>query len=135
MDKSQLLQHLQENTWICLRPSGIHGTGVFALRNIPKGCDSIFSSVQDEWIYLSYEEVSRLPSHSQYLIETYCLFDETGYFVPALGFEKMDLSLYLNHDENPNVASINDGEKFIAIRDILEGEELFIDYGSIVNSQ
>lgn len=133
MDKLQLIQHLNQNTWISLRPSTIHGIGVFALRNIPRGCDTIFSNILDEWIYLTFDEVKQLPSHSQYLIETYCLFDELGYFVPAHGFEKMDLALYLNHDENPNVASINDGEKFIALRDIQEGEELFVDYGSIVD--
>ncbi len=134
MNKSELIQHLQNNTYVRLKPSGIHGVGVFAIREIPKGCDSFFSTVQDEWIYLSYTEVGQLPIAIQNLIETYCLFDDNGYFVPSHGFEKMDLSLFLNHSDRPNVASIEDGERFIALMDIKEGEELFVDYGTIVDS-
>ena len=45
----------------------------------------------------------------------------------------LGLVIYLNHSETPNVISINDGEYFEAIRDIQQGEELFVDYGTIVD--
>jgi SET domain-containing protein len=47
----------------------------------------------------------------------------------------VDLVIYLNHSETPNVISLNDGEEFEAIRDIAIGEELLVDYGTIVESQ
>ena len=54
--------------------------------------------------------------------------------MPEYGFKMVDLVIYLNHADEPNIMSINDGEDFEALRDIHEGEELFVDYGEIVNS-
>ena len=63
----------------------------------------------------------------------YSLWDDENYFVSDYGLKVMDLVNYLNHSDNPNVISINDGEFFEAIKDILTGEELFIDYETIVS--
>jgi SET domain-containing protein len=68
-------------------------------------------------------------------VGNYCLYDETNYFVPAQGFKKMDVSLFLNHSDTPNIISIHDGDYFEAIRDIKVGEELLIDYGGIVDGE
>ena len=76
-----------------------------------------------------------LSAEIQALIENYCLFDEKGYFVPAHGFKSIDLSLCLNHSDNPNLISVDDGAYFIATRDILNGEELTVDYGTICDSK
>lgn len=131
MTKEELLKELQQETYVALKPSPVHGIGVFAIRDIPKGCRTIFSKAACEWIKLSFEEVEQLPAHSRNLIETYCLYDETHYFVPDYGLKLMDLVLYLNHSDEPNIASINDGEQFEALRDIREGEELLVNYGTI----
>jgi SET domain-containing protein len=106
---------------------------VFAIRPIPRGCRTIFSKDQGEWIKLPITEVELLPAYSRELIETYCLFDEEHYFVPDYGFKLMDLVNYLNHSNNPNIISVNDGEEFEALRDIETGEELMLDYGHIVS--
>jgi hypothetical protein len=134
MIKEELLAELTYHSYVALRPSPIEGIGVFALCDIPKGCRDMFSkpSTDDKWITVSREEVSALPAHAQWLIGNYCLFDENNYFVPAHGFKKIDVSLFLNHSDTPNVISINEGEFFEAIRDIKAGEELVIDYGEIV---
>ena len=76
-----------------------------------------------------------LPSHTKFLVENYCLYDQDNYFVPDYGFKKMDVSLFLNHSDAPNIISINDGEYFEATRDIEAGEELLIDYGAIVDDE
>ena len=133
MNKAALLQELQADNYVMLKPSPVHGIGVFAIRDIPKGCRSIFSKGTGGWVRLSFEEVEQLPPHSRNLVETYCLYDETHYFVPDYGFKLMDLVLYLNHSSTPNIASINEGEEFEALRDIQEGEELLVDYGSIAD--
>lgn len=114
-----------------LKPSPVDGIGVFAIRNIPKGCRTIFSAGTGSWIRLSFTEVEQLPAHSRNLVETYCLYDEGHYFVPDHGFKLMDLTLYLNHSPEPNIVSVNEGEQFEALRDIREGEELLVNYGSI----
>lgn len=133
MTKDALLQQLRHETFVALRPSGIHGIGVFAIRDIPKGTKNIFSHGIGDWIKVSITEVEALPRHSRDLIETYCLFDEDHYYVPDYGFKVMDLVNYLNHSADPNVISVDHGEHFEALRDIKEGEELFVDYHSITD--
>jgi SET domain-containing protein len=136
MTKEELLNELAGNTWVMIKPSPIEGIGVFALQDIPKGCRSMFSktNAHEQWITITRTEVEKLPEHAKLLIENYCLYDKTNYFVPDYGFKKMDLVNFLNHSDTPNIISIQDGEFFEAIQDIKKGEELLIDYGEIVNA-
>lgn len=135
MANEQLLHELANNTWVMIKPSGIHGIGVFAVRDIPKGCREIFSSEMGEWSTVPRNEVDALPQHARDIVENYCLYDNENYFVPAQGFKTMDLSLFLNHSDTPNIISVNDGEYFETIREIKNGEELFVDYGDIVDGE
>ena len=133
MPKEKLLHQLQQQTYVMLKNSPVHGIGVFPIRDIPKGCREIFSKGMGEWIKVPIAEVETLPEHSRLLIETYCLFDEQNYFVPEYGFKMPDLVIYLNHDIAPNILSINDGEEFEALADINSGQELLINYGHLVD--
>ncbi len=133
--KDILLQQLRSHTYVMIKPSPLHGIGVFAIRPIPKGTKNIFSEGMGEWIQVSKQEVESLPQSSKDLIENHCLFDEDHYFIPEYGFKLVDLVIYLNHSEIPNVRSLNEGEQFEALRDILEGEELLVDYGTIVDCE
>jgi len=135
--KETLLSELSHHTYVMLRPSPIAGIGVFALRQIPKGCRDMFSKPDpnEQWITLSKKEVQALPVHARVLIENYCLFDEDQYYVPEKGFKALDVSLFLNHSDTPNVISIDDGNYFETLREIAEGEELLIDYGTIVDGE
>jgi SET domain-containing protein len=126
---------LQQSTYVMSQPSPLHGIGVFAIRDIPKGTRDMFSQGVGEWIKLTIAEVEALPKHSRDLVENHCLFDEDVYYVPDYGFKVVDLVIYLNHSDTPNVISVNDGEYFEAIRDIAAGEELLVDYGTIVDSK
>lgn len=133
--KATLLHELRTHTFVTLQPSAVHGIGVVALCDIPCGQKGIFSQDQSEWIPVSMQEVSELPTHVRERIENHCLFDETHYFIPEYGFNLIDPVIYLNHSEHPNVRSIDAGNDFEAIRDIKAGEELFVDYGEIVDSE
>ena len=133
--KDKLLQQLHQHTFAMLKPSPLHGIGVFAITAIQKGERKIFSDHESEWIEVSKEEVDALPQHAKSLVENHCLFNETHYYIPEYGFKILDLAVYLNHSDQPNLISINDGEFFEAIRDIEAGEELLIDYGTIVDSE
>jgi SET domain-containing protein len=133
--KDKLLQQLHQHTFAMLKPSPLHGIGVFSITAIKKGERKIFSDHESEWIEISKEEVDALPQHARDLVENHCLFNETHYYIPEYGFKIFDLAVYLNHSDQPNLISINDGEFFEAIRDIEAGEELLIDYGTIVDSE
>jgi SET domain-containing protein len=134
MTAEEILQELRKETYVMLKPSPVHGIGVFALRDIPKGCRDIFSKHEAKWIKLPISEVDLLPAHSRNLVETYCLYDEEHYYVPEYGFKIMDMVNYLNHSSTPNVQSIDDGEYFEALRDIAAGEELLVNYEAIVKT-
>ena len=135
MKKAALMNELLHNTFVMLRPSKVQGIGVFAINDIKKGQCAIFSNDKSEWIKISKAEIATLPQHSKAAVENFCLYDEGNYFVPEYGFKMVDLVIFLNHDDDPNIASINDGEDFEALRDIKAGEELFIDYGQIVEDE
>ena len=137
MTKAELLAELSNNTYVMLKPSPIEGVGVFAIADIPKGCRTMFSKpdADDEWITITKKEIEALPAPAQFLVGNYCLYDEENYFVPTRGFKKMDLALFINHADTPNIISINDGDYFEAIRDIKAGEELLVDYGEIVDGE
>jgi len=133
--KDKLLQQLHQHTFAMLKPSPLHGIGVFAITAIQKGERKIFSDHESEWIEVSKDEVDALPQHARILVENHCLFNETHFYIPEYGFKIFDLAVYLNHSDQPNLISVNDGEFFEAIRDIEAGEELLIDYGTIVDSE
>ena len=134
MKKEALLKQLQSQTYVMIKPSPLHGIGVFAIRDISKGTKNIFSEGFGDWIQVSKEEVEALPKHSRDLIENHCLFDDNNYFIPEYGFKLVDLVIYLNDSDTPNVISLNEGEQFEALIDIKEGEEVLVDYGTIVES-
>ena len=133
MTKEELLKELSQETYVALKPSALHGIGVFALADIPKGCRELFSKNVGNWIKLPIADVEKLPEHSRSLIETYCLYDEENYFVPDYGFKVIDLVNYLNHSSSPNIISVNDGEDFEALIDIKAGTELLINYEDIAD--
>jgi SET domain-containing protein len=137
MSKAALLAELSNNTYVMLQPSPIAGIGVFAIQDIPKNCRDMFSKpdVNDKWITVSKQEVDALPAHAQFIVGNYCLYDNENYFIPDHGFKKIDLSLFLNHSDTPNIISINDGDYFETTRDIKAGEELLLDYGEIVDGE
>lgn len=135
MTREELLKELSDETFITLKPSPVHGIGVFALRDIPKGCKTLFSRNVGEWIRVPITDIDQLPDQTRNMVETYCLYDETHYYLPDYGFKVMDLVNYLNHSSTPNVISVNDGEYFESLREIKEGEELLVNYGEIVDTK
>jgi len=131
MTREELLKELSGETYAALKPSAVHGIGVFAICDIPKGCRTIFSKGFGKWVKIPFRDIEILPPHSRSLVETYCLYDEDHYYVPDYGFKVMDIVNYLNHSSTPNLISVNDGEAFEALFDIPSGTELLLDYKTI----
>jgi SET domain-containing protein len=110
-----------------VKPSAIHGLGVFLLEPIPKdGLIWRFDSRIDR-VY-SEEEVASLPAHGQRYLRTYSTWHEpTGLWVLC-----GDNGRYFNHSDAPSTVSnaISFGEDR-AIRDLAVGEELTSNYATI----
>ncbi|MDB5463122.1 MAG: hypothetical protein JWP23_1511 [Phenylobacterium sp.] len=110
-----------------LRPSSIHGLGVFLLEPVRKG-DLIWRfDARIDRVY-SLDEVASLPGHVQRYLRTYSTWNEAAGLYVLCG----DNGRFFNHSEEPSTVSnaISFGEDH-AVRDLVAGEELTSDYTTI----
>ncbi|MFC6281627.1 MULTISPECIES: SET domain-containing protein [Polaromonas] len=114
------------------RRSGVHGKGVFALNDLAEG-ETLIEYVGE---IISWKEALRRhphdpkdPNHTFYFH-----MDENHVIDAKHGGNS---SRWINHSCQPNCeADENDGRVFIkALRNIKAGEELFYDYGLIIDAK
>jgi uncharacterized protein len=99
------------------------GYGVFATKLIPKGTITWIRDDLDQTF--QPQEVSGLAKAYQDILAKYTFIDRTGQAVLC-----WDLARYINHSCNANC--LGAGYEFeVAVRDILPGEELTDDYGTL----
>ena len=108
-----------------LRPSKIHGVGVFALIDIPRGT-YVFTDEDEPIVWVDKELVEALPSPIQQLYCEFAIIKNDKFGAPK-SFNALTPSWYINHSTEPNVAADAD-YRFYAIRDVVAGEELTADY-------
>jgi SET domain-containing protein len=110
-----------------IRPSKIHGLGVFLLVPVERG-ELIwrFDSRIDR-VYTN-DEIESLPPGAQDYLRTYSTWHEQSGLYVLCG----DNGRYFNHSDTPNTVSdaISFGEDR-AFRDLAAGEELTSDYSTI----
>jgi hypothetical protein len=128
--RKQLLDRVLRDCYCRLQPSTIHGIGVFAVRDIPKGrnpFDTIPKYADFGYVRITEDELDALPSKLSEAIRA--LFVPTGgvMHIPNYGLNIIHLNSYLNHSVKPNMRTRN-GYDFVAMRRILAGEELTVDY-------
>jgi SET domain-containing protein len=108
-----------------LAPSQIHGVGVFAVGKIEVGF--VPFTEQNVWIIISGKELESLSTELQVLVKHYGVQQKNGEYKIPTDFRHICLSAYLNHSINPNI----DAKEFVALRNIMPGEELTIDYNKL----
>lgn len=113
-----------------LKPSPIHGLGVFLKEPVPKdGLIWRFDARVDR-VYTE-EEIATLPAHIQAYLHTYSTWHDAAKLYVLCG----DNGRYFNHSDAPTTVSnaISFGEDR-AMRDLAPGEELTSDYKTICDS-
>ena len=113
-----------------LKPSGIHGIGVFLLQPVRKG-DLIWKYDSRVDRVYSEDEVKSLPAHMQDYLQTYSTWHEQSGLWVLCG----DNGRHFNHSDTPNTFS--DGIAFgrdFAAADLAVGVELTSDYRTICDS-
>lgn len=104
-----------------LKPSPIHGRGVFAAEFIPKGT-RVWEYREGFDHRVSKAFVDSLPDPARSTLLHYSAFWGGGYVISA------DDARFLNHPETPNLQTFADPDVDVALRDIQVGEELLEDY-------
>lgn len=117
---------------IQVRRSGVHGKGVFALRSLAAGEPIIeYTGERITW----KEALRRHPHDPKDPNHTFYFHIDDGHVIDAL--YGGNASRWINHACEPNCeADEQDGRVFIrALRDIAPGEELFYDYGLVIDER
>lgn len=109
-----------------VRPSGIHGLGLFAVRFVPRGSpvwrfepgfDHDFSPAQ----------FAALPPLAQYHTRWFCFVSRLDGHIILSG----DHACFINHSPSPNTGALPDAKPpvvTVALRDVAAGEELTCNY-------
>ena len=131
------IDKLNNSVWCTLRPSSVHGVGVFAIRDIPKGTlltDYTFTKANlpqfPKRYKCTWEEFSKLLPEIQAMILDRVLFSErhnTTYLSFISPNRHAVLQLFMNHSNTPN----SDG--IYALRDIQKDEEVTEDFAHVTN--
>ena len=115
---------------IQVRRSGIHGKGVFALQPIKKG--DVVVEYKGEIITWK-EALRRHPHDPSDPNHTFYFHLDDGYVID--GKVNGNSARWINHSCAPNCEADQEGMRVFvkALRDIKPGEELFYDYGLVID--
>jgi SET domain-containing protein len=110
-----------------LKPSAIHGLGVFLTQAVPQGGLIWRFDSRIDRVY-SPEEVASLPEHMRAYLRTYSTWHAPSGLYVLCG----DNGRFFNHSTHPSTVSnaISFGEDHAA-RDLAPGDELTSDYATI----
>jgi SET domain-containing protein len=107
-----------------LGPSQIDGIGCFSDIVIRRGeFVRVWSPEDSRWVPLRQAHAS---PHS-HLIKRFGIRTRGGYWAPV-DFLRISVGWYMNHCETPNLQSDDGDVTYFAVRDILPGEEVTMDY-------
>ena len=131
--KENVLLNLKEDVFCKLGSSSIHGVGVFAIKDIPKG--TVVSIGEGEPLLENVEVLD--------LIKMYCgISCYDTYVVHENGLNNIYIGYYLNHSDDPNLKIYSDPNakeheyvNFITVKDIKMGEELTENYRNLSGSE
>lgn len=135
--REKFLDDLAKNVYCRLRPSKIHGVGVFAIRPVPHGVNPFQGCRPVKWRLLPEAELDQdagiHPAVKAFAKELYAV--ERGMLhYPDHGLNDVNISYFVNHSSVPNLEVIEyeDRIEFVASRSISAGEELTADYAQYV---
>ena len=123
---SKVLHNIKENTWARIKPSKIHGVGVFAVRKISSGTN-LFPETKVNFDFITWNQLGTVAPGVRKMIHDFFVDNEFGFWCPDQSMNQLNLSFYLNHSTNPNCFHNESGEIF-AIKDIPIGQELTLNY-------
>jgi len=136
MKKKDLLKRLSDHCFCRIQPSKIHGVGVFAVKDIPKGiCPWVTNSHTSLEIHqLSSIKVKKLDKPVKDMIYDYNLKTVHGFFIPPYELEIFHIVQFLNSSKTPNLELAMEEREgkiqsiYKTLREIKTEEELTVDF-------
>ena len=120
------------NVYCRIGPSKVNGVGVIAIRTIPEGFNPFISPRDMDVVKIPSSEIKEsvaISASQKQLVKDMCVEDDGFYYLPFDGLNELGVAWYLNHSKEPNMET-QDGVEFFALRQILAGEELVVDYST-----
>lgn len=115
-----------------VRDSGVHGKGVYAVRPLKAG--DVVLEYKGE-IITWQEALDRHPHDPEQPNHTFYFHLDDGHVID--GKHLGNSAKWINHSCEPNLEAEQEGDRVFlrALRDIAPGEELFFDYGLVIDSR
>jgi SET domain len=127
------IENLEKKVFCRVGVSKIHGVGVLAIRDIPKGINPM-ESKGDRFSIVRGKEMRtaflKMPEEIKQLVIDMCpeRVADDEWDIPLFGLNSISVAWYLNHSDRPNMVE-HHGD-FISKRKIRKGEELTVNYGT-----
>jgi hypothetical protein len=121
------LKKVNTKVWCRLGVSKVHGVGIFALKDIPKGTDPFVDSYMgDEFCLIDKRKFQDSPKEVKDMLEDYWPTNDNKNAIVPVYPNVLVWTNYLNYTQNDNEVNIylNDKGKWETTKDIKKGEEL-----------
>src|SRR5450432_2445697 len=106
MKRTRLLNRVLRDCYCRLQPSKIHGIGVFAVRDIPKGrnpFNTIPKYANFGYVRITDDELDALTFKMSEAIRALFIPTDGAKHIPNYGLNVIRLNSYLNHSAKPNM--------------------------------
>ena len=90
--------YAKNETWTRLAPSGIHGIGVFAIRNIPENINP-FPDCDNLFFEMPVSDLNRFPKSVRKLALDFLYVDENKIWGPDITLNQMNMNIQANENE------------------------------------
>lgn len=115
-------QSLNDTVWCTIKPSKIHGVGIFAIRDIKKGQAMFCQGAGGLWLKTDLSKVE--PEIRKLIVQRWPM-EKDGYPFLSPNDDGI-MTSFMNYSEDFNYSEMTDS----ALRDIKKGEEITKDYGN-----
>ena len=122
-----MAKYPHHKVYVRLHASPLHGVGVFAIRDIPKGV-KLFWGDEQEFVKVKQSVVEELEDvELKRLYTDFCVLKEGVFYCPP-NFNDLRVGWYMNHSDTPNVGYDFETDEARTLRHITHGEELTVNY-------